>query len=378
MPLEIVSQGVIYRNPYPGYRAVTAVMGQILPLTSSHWLCAFRQGSAFFSDDGMIHIARSRDMGASWEHEGPVHRLGSHEKGYNYTSPELSIRADGAILLAAFRVDQSDPQKLFVNAETGGLLPIENIFFVSMDEGCTWSRPQPITLPAEWPTPVVGAPNGPIIELDDGRWFFGLETWKAYDDTGPPDFRSLGLFSDDGGDTWGALTTIADGRGRNRAYSHGRFTKRLDGRLFAMLWTGTADMSASFELHAVVSDVTGRQWSGPRPTGLPGQTNWAVDLGDGRMAAIYTRRDSEQPGLVAVISEDDGMTWNTEEQVMVWDAYGKEALGVPRTDRYPSSHDAIAYGKPHAARLSCDEFVTTFWCTQGADTHVRYCQLKVV
>ena len=54
-----------------------------------------------------------------------------------------------------------------------------------------------------------------------------------------------------------------------------------------------------------------------------------------------------------------------------------EALGVARSDTYPSSHDAIAYGAPRIVRLDDQHALAVFWCTQGADTHVRWSKVRV-
>ena len=96
------------------------------------------------------------------------------------------------------------------------------------------------------------------------------------------------------------------------------------------------------------------------------------------MAIIYCERNGSQvPGIKVVVCEDYGRRPDSESQAVVWDAYGKQALGAPRTDRYPSSHDVIAYGAPHLVRLGEDELMASFWCTQSADTHARFCRMKI-
>ena len=77
------------------------------------------------------------------------------------------------------------------------------------------------------------------------------------------------------------------------------------------------------------------------------------------------------------MSEDAGDSFDLGRPLVVWDAYGKEALGVPRTDKYPGAHDAIAYGAPRIFRLSDCEALAIFWCTQGADTHCRWCRIRI-
>jgi hypothetical protein len=128
----------------------------------------------------------------------------------------------------------------------------------------------------------------------------------------------------------------------------------------------------------ISSDATGSEWGEPQATGIPGQTSCPVVIADGLMAAIYSHREgTDQPGIKIVLSQDSGKTWELDDPLVVWDAYGKEELGVPRTDSYPSSHDVIAYGAPLLTHLSDNELMASLWCTQGADTHIRCYRLRV-
>ena len=145
-----------------------------------------------------------------------------------------------------------------------------------------------------------------------------------------------------------------------------------------MYWAGNATFSEFFDIHWNIGDATGRHWTKPESTCIFGQTNCPVEVKGGQLAIIYCHREkTDQPGVKVVLSNDGGETWDKETQVVVWDAYGKASLGVARTDKYPSSHDAIAYGLPHLIRLNDEELLASFWCTQSCDTYVRCCRLRV-
>jgi hypothetical protein len=149
--------------------------------------------------------------------------------------------------------------------------------------------------------------------------------------------------------------------------------------LFVSFWAAEPQLQSYFDLHTVTSsDATARQWTKPEPTGIHGQTSCAADMGGGRMLSIFSHRENtEQPGIKIVLSRDSGQTWELDRPLVVWDAYGKESLGVARTSTYPSSHDAIAYGAPKIIQLDRDHAIASFWCTQGADTHCRWCNICV-
>ena len=130
-------------------------------------------------------------------------------------------------------------------------------------------------------------------------------------------------------------------------------------------------------LHRCFGSANGLNWSTPEATNIPGQTNGVVDLGDGRMVAIYTSRASDLPGFRICLSMDWGLTWDIDNQLVVWDATGRERLGVDAPESYPRSHDTIAYGAPTANLLPDGNILVTFWCTEMSLTHIRYALLRV-
>jgi len=70
--LEIVDQGVLYRNPHPGHRAICAFLANVVPLGDDEILCFYRLGQAFYSHDGRLARLRSSDGGRSWNEEALV------------------------------------------------------------------------------------------------------------------------------------------------------------------------------------------------------------------------------------------------------------------------------------------------------------------
>lgn len=374
--LELIDSGVIFRNPLPGHRVINAIYPYILPL-DGELLCLLRNGQALYSPDGMLEVFRSSD-GKVWNREGPIRDRTRDAEHYNYLNADLTRLRDGSIVLRISRVAHDETQLMF-NSETQGLLPFENCHLRSEDGGKTWSEPVVAAVAEHFDARHVPVAAGGVIELADGRWFQAFETWKPYEDAGSFDLDTYGLFSADGGHTWTDRVVIARGAAEGRSYSHGIPTRLGDGRLFVSLWAAESQLQTYHGLWSVTSlDPEGREWSAPVDLGIPGQTSCAADLGGGRMLIIYSHRDDpDQPGIKVVLSEDGGRNWNVADPLVVWDAYGKEALGVPRTDTYPSSHDVIAYGAPRIIRLDDEHAMACFWCTQGSDTHCRYGRIRV-
>ena len=361
---KILEEGVLHKNLNPGIRAEAAFLPNVVPISDTETLCFYRIGTAFYSQDGQLAMLRSLDGGRTWTREGDVWDPDSDDYPWNYTAPHGVLMKDGSLIVTAFRTDGSDP-------EADEPRPKETILFRSNDDGRSWSSPESLDLPVD-----EGRPDAPsqIIEINDGRWFLGLEVWK---ETGPFDIKGLAVFSRDRGATWEERVDFPSASDATRAYSHSRYTRTLDGRVAVLQWTQEVGTAKDFDLHLTVSDQTGTEWTSPQPTGIRGQTSWLADLGDGVFAAAYTSREGMEPGIKVVVSEDEGRTWDLENEIVVWDAVGQEYLGVERKPQYPDSHDNIAYGKPNLARLPNGELIASWWCTQACVTHARFARIAV-
>ncbi|MSP13981.1 MAG: exo-alpha-sialidase [Chloroflexi bacterium] len=373
LKLELTGSGILYRNPLPGHFAYNAYLPSAAALSQQELLAAFRRGAALYAPDSVMVQLRSLDGGRSWQDEGLIWDPRRDSGSYSYGPPCLTRLQDTSLVLVSYRADRSDPQTLMVNPETGGFLQVDTILMRSSDDGHTWSAPEMIRLPDG----LVLDFSGGIVELADGSWFLAFDNGKGYDDPHPVEPIMMGLFSQDRGKTWGNLVTIAGGSSQDKGFWHGNVIRLQDGRLFTLLWAADKKSGEFLTIHRAFSDGHGRNWSTPEPTGIPGQTSWAADLGKGRMVVAYTRRESPFPGIVAALSADYGKTWDLDHRIQIWDASGQETIGVAAKDTYPQSHDAIAFGRPHATLAGEGEVFVTYWCTDSAVTQARWARLRL-
>lgn len=371
--LKIRDTGILYANDCPGDWAIHAYYPNVAELKQDELLCIHRRGTALYSDDGRIYQHRSRDGGKTWIDEGPVCDAAGDEKSYAYLCGFISRTADGTLVVVGARFCRPTPTTPFYHPSTGACLPEDTYLMCSKDGGRSWTPPRSIRKPAQTHLEITGS----VVELEDGTWLIPFDTGKAYDDPAPVQVMVVELMSRDRGRTWSEAIPIAGGSDRTKSFWHARIIKRGDGRLIAYLWTGDAQRERFLPLHRIVGDRLGRTWSEPRAVSIRGQTNYPVDLGAGRIFLVYTVRESESPGIYAVISTDDGESFDADCRVQLWDAYGKTSLGVTRSDTYPTSHDNIAFGAPHAVRLSNGDVLASFWCSQAGQTVCRYCRLGI-
>ena len=376
--LQIVHEGVIYRNPLPGHVAICAYHPNLVPLSDDRVLCFYRRGQAMYSLDGRIMQSLSTDGGRTWQDQGLVWGAENEtEQRYAYTAPSVTCLRYGRMIMLACRFPALESEMIRFNADTGGLKGVEVVMLCSQDAGQTWSPPRPIDLPG---APVAYA-QSPVIELADGSWFLGAETWKAWDDTSPLHAKGYAIFSRDEGNSWQDRIDYPSAADTTRMFSHSQYRTMRDGGICATQWAQSIGGQKDHDLHFVRSDETATNWTAPQPTGLPGQTSCIGDLGDDRFVVTYSRRASGEkvkPGIMVALSEDGARTWNIENQAMVWDPVGQEYLDVTHKPTYPASHDNIAFGKPEMAVLPCGDIIATWWCTQACVTHVRCARLTVV
>ena len=372
--LELIDSGILYINPDPAHYHVFASHAHPLQLTEQEWIATYQRGDGMYAANMNIALTRSLDGGVTWQHQGFIHDRRGDDRPYSYHDGFLSQMGDGT--LVTFRADRSQPdQPMF--SPSGGLIDNEPVLFFSQDQGHTWSQPQPMTLPAG----LVATPASTITELADGRWLATFDQWHGYTDDRPYKPIMLACTSSDRGRTWTSMQIMADGAAIGKGFWHGKSLRLRDDRLFTLYWA--ADMTqpdkgaVNLPIHYAITAADAAVWPMPQPTNLPGQTNWPAQLPDGTLAAIYTLREAEQPGFFVALSHDLGESWDLEHQVRVWDTTGWTTLGISSPDKYPRSHDTVAFGAPTLTATSEGELYASWWCTYASLTHVRWARLRV-
>jgi len=374
--LAITNSGILYINPDPAHYHVFASHSHPLQLSAREYLATYQRGDGMYAANQNIALTRSLDGGVTWQPEGFLYNKVGDDRPYSYNDGFLSRLGDGTLIVFAFRADRSvADQQMF--SPSGGLIDNEPIFFTSHDGGHTWNEPQPIPLPAG----VVATPASTMTELVDGRWLATFDQWHGYQDDRPYKPIMLAMTSADRGRTWSKLQTMADGAAIGKGFWHGKSIRLHNDRLFTLFWA--ADMTqpdkgpVNLPIHYAITDPGADHWPTPQPTNLPGQTNWPAQLPDGTLAAIYTLREADHPGFMLALSNDLGQSWDLENQVRVWDASGWTHLGISSPDKYPRSHDTIAFGAPTLMTTQEGNLYASWWCTYASLTHIRWARLQV-
>ena len=252
-------------------------------------------------DDGSIMFMNSNDGGKTWDQSSLIAAMPEHED-FGFTSASVKIRQNGTIMVFAHAMVVNS--RLVHGGNYRGAW-----FTVSMDNGCTWTHPEPLVV---WPLRIINIWDNPL-ELDDNTLLLAAsgnvhDTDVSNSITDPS--RSCLLCSEDSGQSWYYRGTIAyDPAGIHRFYEPG-MTLTEDGRLTALSRQHYAEYNctapAGFLFSSESTDM-GASWSAFRQTEIWGYPADTVTLDNGLVLCAYGHRRDPQSVRIAV--SRDGRNW---------------------------------------------------------------------
>lgn len=372
--MKILDEGILYYNPNPGYESIHAFFPYIEQIDEKEFICLYGRGSAMASADRVVAKLRSIDGGKTWKEEGVIWDPSRDDKRFCYYHGAAAKLKNNKLIAVLTRFDRSNPRELMWDPATSFGYPHPDIVILwSKDKGHTWSKPQIVPFPEG----MVGNHGGPIIELDDGNLMLGWEEWKHSSIQASVEQKSLAFISEDGGNSWNNLVTVADGAKQKIGYFDQRFAKMGEGHLLVLFWTFDIKTDKAISVHRSISRDNGRTWSGPEPTNITdGTIAHPVKLDNGKLLAAYTIRYGENPGIYAALSEDEGIEWDVKNKIRLWDATGNTNTGLKK-EKELETMMGYAFGMPHTLLLKDGNVMVCFWCTLNGVTHIRWCILEI-
>lgn len=366
MELAVHDSGLIYANPKPFLRSRQAAFPTVVELDGGELLAAITVGEAFESADGHTELARSRDGGRSWTHEGclPCGRTGRPTS----ESGRLSRTAGGAVLCYGPRYDRSDPERAIGNAETNGFLGCEVVWYRSDDGGRSWRGPKVVPIPFPGSYEIAS----PIVALCDGRWLAPFSTFADWEGRAHTPERALAMVSRDEGASWPeTITTLADPDER-RVFWEQRIIEIGGDRLLALAWTHDRRDGKDLPDHFSVSE-DGEHFSAPCSTGIPGQTCSPAWLGNDRILCVYNHRYGD-PGVRARLCRfRTDREWETEAEVTLW---GQPPSAERERGSVVGQMNYLRFGFPMVLRLEDGAFLISYWCMEDAQLVCRWTRVS--
>lgn len=292
-------------------------------------------------------IIRSTDRGEIWD----APRVFPGYEWFGVENPGLCVLRNGDILASVYRrrfvpIETAQQRTDLLGAVDRAPYPwivAHDGTYVhrSKDGGRTWLETVEVST-----EPYISGytPRGPV-ELDDGVLFLPLAAADPFYDIY---FSERGIaqepsgnernadgsirisksaafiaISRDGGNNWQETREIARDPGVN--FYEPALAYLTSGRLLCHL---RASSEGEGYLYQVISDDGGITWTPPARIPMWGFPADIVQLGDGRVLSVYGHRRPPF-GIRACISDDDGSTWNMENEIILRDDLPSGNLGYP-------------------------------------------------
>ena len=180
-----------------------------------------------------------------------------------------------------------------------------------------------------------------VVELSDGRIAYPLTEHH------PPTCRyTYLLVSNDRCRTWESPTLIVDSP--ELSFSEPDIAEVGPGEVYCILRTE----GLGGYLYGCRSLDGGATWSKPEPTAMYGHPGHLLGLRDGRLLCTYGRRTAPF-GIRASLSEDGGMTWRTDDEIIIRDDLPNRDLGYPTTIEYEPGQLFVCYYGQEPDGVTC-------------------------
>lgn len=275
----------------------------IARLADNALLVSYTRGYCLPDRPWSLEVVRSQDDGQTWS--SPVTAVPSSlVPGDNYLIP----LGQGNVLLCFMSLCRRDKAH-----------PWQGPYLCeSTDGGRTWSAPWLVDI-SEFCSGPYGVGDRGHIVMPDGRLFFFVGTYED-----PPRPREYLMISHDRGRTFSEIRQVSD------ISADSSFVRCASGAIAAALRVNAEDFpyrgahpefasegECGHFMAFCRSTDEAKTWSAPVPiTGhheIPGHL---MQLHDGRLLLSFGVRHYPL-GIQAILSEADGITWNTEDRVVL-------------------------------------------------------------
>ncbi len=364
-----VETGVVFRNPQAHLSSRHAYFPSAIPLGGDQILVSYGVGEAFEAVNNRVHLSRSLDGGRTWIEEGP---LGVPAIPGGVSEGAKMTITDGTIVALLQRHDRREfSGEGLTNPEGLGFVPTRFELTTSTDGGRRWTDPGSIDPPLEGPEWELCSP---ITVLPDGRWLLVTSTWPDWVGRLPNGHQLVAFVSHDRGRTWPDwLPVMCEPDSEAVIFWESKIVSLPDGRLLAVAWCHDLPAAADRPNQYAISQDGGTTWTRHESTGLIGQTQTPLVIGDDRILVVYRRTD--EPGLWLQDVALDGNTWVNAATSPLWghDESGSTVMGDSMVENFRT----LRFGAPSIVRLDDGTVFVVFWCYEDNVSVIRWFRLTL-
>jgi sialidase-1 len=264
-----------------------------------------------------------------------------------------TVLNDGRLIAVGYAFYRDDPDG-FLNPETGGLPPGENLVSYSEDDGRSWSLPAPMELSR----PELLEISGPCIQLRNGELLAVGTPMTQWDGTRPSGHVGVALRSSDHGRSWDDSSIYFDHP--TISPLEARLCQMADGRVVAIAWALDEKNGRSLNNYIAVSEDNGRSWSRPIDTGLAAQASNVLALQGDLLLSIHAHRESDPTGVVVRVVRLAGESWTVLSQATLWDG-----AAAARVSGFKDMGAQVKFGQPALLSLGDGQYLAYHWAIEA-------------
>jgi hypothetical protein len=366
-PIEVVAEGVVYRNSYPAIRTRHAWHPTLVHLEGSRWAVGFDLGEAAEAHRYGTRLTFSDDDCATWSEPQRILPAGDPPRSY---SVRLNKMRDGQVVAAGAHHAARPANQGRLNPETFGYNGMELVLLrrEGNDPSGHWSEPQVIAPPlTDTAFETCHAP----VELSDGRWILPTCTWMNWDGSAPHGMKGILLVSHDRGRTWPEVIVTMDDWEHRITHFEQSVVELDGGALLAVAWSYNVDTGATGPTPYAIS-TDGQTFDVHGVTDLHAQTAKLVRLPDGRLLCAYRRHDER--GLWLARVELDGTEWRTLSTQCIW---AGAPSGMTGERNKADELSDLRFGFPQMVVRADGDVQLVFWARHEEINEIRWLRLAV-
>lgn len=365
---EILSEGNVVRSHVGEPTSVVVAGPRCVATRDGSVLVTYMAQSKLGINDFVPTIMRSDSAIERWSDPKPI--WADVSKRYSMFC-NISAATNGELFIFGSRTYIEVPGEPFWQEENQGIKENDLFWSRSLDDGRTWTSPQPFPLPYPGSAEVPGT----LLVTRKGRWIGVYAPYNTFDKSLRVEReRLIAVCSDDQGATWKSSIAMRFDE-PNSGGAEAWVTQLTDGRLLSTTWH--ADMSGAqkkFPNRYAISHDEGNTWTPSRSTGIVGNTTALTPLPDNRALFITVRRGKDDAGIWLSIVKPNDHDFGVISDQCVWS--NAQATKTGETANH-ANWTKFTYGEPCVSVLPDGTFLMVFWYLDDQYAGVRYLKLKL-
>jgi len=368
--MRIVEHGIVCSGQPGGSRAIATFPG-IAVVPGGQILATYRMGPMKDSDHSVTEVRLSSDMGRTWSDAwSPFSASFAGVRGSLQVAYLTTLGSE--ILACTLWVDRETyPNQPLFNVETEGCLPMKILVANSADQGRTFSPWREVAV-----TEDVGPPSltNPVLQLPSGRLAVSIETNKPYHDRSPWQQRVVYCYSSDDGQTWTRPQTVCEDPTASIFHWDQRAAVSPNGLLAAFSWTYDKPNNRYLPIRRHISQDEGLTWTTDE-LDFADQPSHPAVLPDGRAVLAWVDRyGSRSIRVRQAAGLDQSFDPRTELTLYTAPAPAAQTAG---TGEMLADMGLWSFGLPYAEALPDGDVIVVYYAGTSDCMDVRYARIAL-